>query len=206
MTTSGIDPQRERFWRRLSNWLWLTPLVWWGLSRIYQALTEDTATVLSLVLVPWWVLLTGILGYTAMLIQARWGTPVCIALLLGGGIAGGLSWMTAGIHAALSCGLVAPLILGGGLLRIPLMAPGGLPVRILAAVLGIAEPFLVITAAIAITFLTIHLFWMELPAAWLWWVLAPSSLLILGCSWWFCRSWSRAGNNHPQPTTTETAI
>lgn len=189
MTSAEIDRQTERRWRRRSNWLWLVPVVWWMLSGIYYGLTQDSQTTLSLAILPWWVLLAGMLGYVTIVLHARWGhVPVMmltgILFLIGGGI-----WVLAGTYAAVTCGLVIPLIIGGGMLRAP-PTTSRTGEAVLAVVLGIAEPFLVLGFALSVTML-VFINDSPLPGSGWWWLCCVLCTLVLGCSAWLRRVWLR---------------
>jgi hypothetical protein len=178
----------ERRWRHLAHWLWLALPVWWLGGGVWYGITKDASLILNLVFVPWWLLLSGILGYSLMLIRMRWGTiPVVLLLVLASGVGSG-AWTVAGIHSAITCALMAPLIVGWGLLLIP-PPPLSKEDMVLAIGLGTAEPFLVLGLLTSITLLIIHFSWMPLPGVGWWWALAGTSLTVLVWSQWLQRRW-----------------
>jgi hypothetical protein len=181
----------ERRWRHRANWSWLSPLPWSLASAILLALTRDPYLVLSLGFVPLWAILGGHLAYVLVLLRARWGRPPLVLAGALGAAAGGGAWWLAGIHAALTCMLVAPLIAGYGSLRIP--AGGGpAPLRaVLAVGLGLAEPLLVLGGAVAAGVLVVHTCWMPMPGIGWWWASAGTSLAGLAWSTWLLRRWRR---------------
>jgi hypothetical protein len=205
MNTGTCDRQTERRWRHLANWLWLAPVLWWGLSGIYYAITKDSTTVLSLVFVPWWMLLAGINGYVLVLLNARWGKWPVVVAMIAAAFVGGASFSVAGIHSALSCGLMAPVILGGGLLRIPPSANRSKPRAVIATVLGVTEPFVFVAGLVAVSALMIDQIVYGIPNIWLWfwWVIAASAPAILIASFCWRRSWVKLAKNMATAPSSE---
>jgi hypothetical protein len=181
----------ERRWRRLANWSWLSPLPWSLAGGILLALTGDLYLVLSLSLVPLWAIIGCHLAYVLVLLRARWGTPPLVLAGALGAAAGGGAWWLAGIHAALTCALVAPLIAGYGNLRIPAgggpapLRPGRRPGAGRAAA-GAGRG-----GAVAAFALVVHASWMPMPGIGWWWAIAGTSLAGLAWSAWLLRRWRR---------------
>lgn len=191
MTGGTCSRNTERRWRHLANWLWLSPVVWSFIGGTWYATTKDLAGPTGLIFLPWWVLVGGILAYLLATIRMRWGTTPVIALVTIGWLTGLGVWFLAGIHAALWCGLIVPTMIANGCLRIPPWETGASRSAIVAALLGIAEPALVLSFVLAVVMLYVHLGWMSLAGATWWWVLGGTSLVLLVWSQWLLRRWRR---------------
>ena len=190
MSLPPLSRMTERRWRHRAHWLWLALPIWWLAGGVWYGITKDASLVLNLVFVPWWLLLAGILGYSLTLIRMRWGTIPVMSLLVLASFAGIGFWTIAGIHSAITCALMAPLIVSWGMLRIRPI-PQSRADMALAIGIGTAEPFLVLFVLTSITLIIIHFSWMPLPGIGWWWALAGTSLTVLGWSHWLQRRWRR---------------
>jgi hypothetical protein len=169
----------------------VSPVVWSVICSAWYVATKDFERPAGLLFVPWWVLMSGILSYMLAAIGARWGRLQVIGLLMTGTIVGLGAWRFAGIEAALWCGLVVPLMIGNGCLRLPPWATTGSATAMFGLVLGILEPLLIIALIIATIMVVIHHVWLPLPGWPWWWVALVGSIGLLACSLALQRQWRR---------------
>ena len=119
-----LDDERE--WRIRCYWSWLSPIVWAFVIGTIMAVVGRQQWMLEAVLVPAWFIAAIHAGYYATVIrQRRPGLPgIALGLAV---VAGGVAWAWAGVPAALSCALCAPLLFLYGAAHAPPILPGRTP-------------------------------------------------------------------------------
>jgi hypothetical protein len=200
MTKALWSRDSERRWRHLVNWLWVSPVVFLFISGSWYAATKNIEGPVNVIFLPWWLLISGILSYVLVTISKRFGSMTVIIIIGFGGATGIGIWFLAGIQAAIWCGLIVPLLLGSGCVRLPPQEIARTPSSIIAVILGIAEPLLILTCVLATTMLIIHYSQRHLPGWYWWWLADGVALPLLVYSFIQLQHWrrlSRAASQTP---------